>query len=446
MRLTTVIAAVAASHVLAASAPTASAAPTTRALTLNAALAKAGVPAAERLTYRRSVSAAQRLARQRGGQTGREIRRVVNSAIRIARKPGFDAATAAVVFREVQANVDYLTTRPLPSSGTRVRIGGVVYERYWNQGLRIQPLGTYWSILEPGAGIKADGGIGPALEKAQAIAVPRGEELTLPYLFTWMGKSPTWRSAMAEGVAAAAAVRTWERSDDERYLDWAIGFGNAAVALGIPTDDGGLWYPLYDFAPNFRVLNGHVQTVLGLGALTEATGDEAFDDAFERGVRATRAVLARYDTGGWARYAPGQDAPVKYMTLQATQMKQLGALTGDEVFTRMGERWAADLKRPPVVTGPKKILRLKRPRGAKRAPVARIRIARDKPVTLRVAVFTQRGKRLTTYRTYRLSSGRSVIRIPLTRRLGKVQVRATATDWAGNRTRNIRLATITVRR
>ncbi len=446
MRLTTVIAAVAASLVLAAPASTAAAAPTTRALTLNAALAKAGVPAAERLTYRRSVAAARRLARARGGQTGREIRRVVNSAIRIARQPDFDAATASVVFREVQANVDYLSTRSLPSSGTRVRIDGVVYERYWNQGLRIQPLGTYWSILEPGAGIKADGGIGPALEKAQAIAVPRGEALTLPYLFTWMGKAPTWRSAMAEGLAAGAAVRTWERSDDERYLDWAIGFGNAAVSLGIPTDDGGLWYPLYDFAPSFRVLNGHVQTVLGLGSLTEATGDEGFDDAFERGVQATRAVLPTFDTGGWARYAPGQDAPVKYMTLQARQMKLLGAMTGDEVFTRMGERWTEDLKRAPVVTGPRKALRVKRPRGARRAPVARVRVVRDKPITLRVAAFTPRGKRLTTYRTYRLSSGRSTLRIPLKRRLGKVQLRATATDWAGNRARNIRLATVLVRR
>lgn len=433
----------AAALILAAPLETASA---QRAVPLNTALTRAGVPPAERAVYLRSVRDARALANRRGGQTGRELRAVVNSAIRISRQRGFDPATAAVVFREVDANVSYLSSRSrYPGSGTRVRIDGVVYERYTNQGLRIQPLGTYWSILEPGAGVAADGGIGPALEKAHAIAVPRGESLTLPYLFTWMGRQPTWRSAMAEGVAAAAAVRTWERSDDERYLDWAVGFGNAAASLGIPVGEG-RWYPLYAFAPGYRVLNGHVQTVLGLGALADATGDEEFVDAFERGVVATKASLRRYDTGGWARYAPGQDAPIKYMRLQITQMKQLGALTGDETFTRQGERWEADLRRPPVVKGPPRPLRpVRLPAASNRAPVVRFRVSRDKPLTLRVAAFTPAGKRLTTYRTYRLSSGRSFISVPLARQTGSIELRANATDWMGNRTNDIRLARVQVR-
>ena len=415
--------------------------------TLPQALTRAGIPSAEKSTYLTTARKARALARRRGGQTGRELRAVLASATAISKQSTLSPALAGIIFRELDANVTYLTTRGLPRSGTRVRIEGIVYERYTNQGLRIQPLGTFWAILEPGKGIAAEGGVAKALDAALAIALPAGDSLTLPYLFPWMGQSPTWQSTMAEGVAAAASVRTWNRSGNEAHLDAGVRFGNAALVDAIPVDGGGLWFPLYSFAPSYRVLNGHLQTVLAMNDLADATGDDGFADAFAQSVLATKTVLPVYNTGGWGRYAPGADAPVKYMTLMASQLKELGAITGDPEFTAMGEAFSRDLVTPPVVKGPKN--RSPKPVFLRknRTPQVKVMVTRDKPVTLTIRVLTKAGKPTKVPPiVIGVSSGTSLVTVKLPRRVGMYRLRASAKDWAGNKVDMVGLIRARVRR
>jgi len=416
------------------------------ALTLSQALARAGVPAAERQSYLQTNAQARTLATRRGGAVGAELRAVIRSSTAIAKRPSSSPALIGIAFRELRGNVAYLGSRGLPAVGTRVRIDGLVFERYAGQGLRIQPLGTYWAIYEPGAGIAAEGGVSKALDSALGIALPQGESLTLPYLFTWSGAAPPWYSAMAEGMAASAALRTWGITGDDDQLDAALRFGNATLDRAVPGAEGGLWFPLYAFRPSYRVLNGHLQALIAIGQLAEATGDPDLGGAFDRGVRTTVAVLPRYDTGGWGRYAPGQDSPVKYMTLMRDQLRELGEMTGDASLTAMGDRFARDLVTPPVVAGPERAPRPVRLRpGAK--PGVSIAVRRDKPVRLTVRVLTLNGKATKAPVTsVSLSSGSSRVRIALPRRKGAYRLVATATDWTGRTTTGVRLAVVKVRR
>ena len=416
------------------------------AATLAQNLTRVGVPAATRQADLASVSRAKAAAKKLGGTRAQAINAVVKSANQISGRSDFTPDIARVVFLELDANTTYLSSHALPSSGTRIRIDGVVYESYTGQGLRIQPLGTYFAILEPGQGIVSEGGVGAAMTSAQKIVVPVGDTFQLPYLFPYAGTNPPWYSAMAEGVAASAGISVWNRNGDDQYLDWAIRFGNAALAYGITVENNGLWFPLYVSKPNYRVLNGHMQTVLAMSDLADATGDDAFADAFNRSVATTKAVLPKYDTGGWGRYAIGEDAPVKYMTLMSTQLIDLGNITGDATFTTMGQAFALDLKTPPVLTGPTKPIKPLLLRKFKDKPFTKLLIKRDKPVKLTLRV-TKKGGGASGIGPFSVdvASGTGRIKVVLPRKAGMYAIRADAKDWAGNRVKNVLLAAVRVK-
>ena len=416
--------------------------------TLAQSLARVSVPADDRSADLKTLADARTLATDLGGSRAVALKAIIKSATQIGNQAAFSPALARIVFLELQSNVTYLASHALPSSGTRIRIDGVVYESYRGQGLRIQPLGTYFAILEPGQGIVSEGGVGAAMTSAQKIVLTDGESYTLPYLFSWMGHAPNWQSAMAEGVAASAGLSAWNRTGDDTFLDSAMRFGNGALDDAITVENNGLWFPLYVFAPSYRVLNGHMQAVLSMNDLADATGDDGFADAFSRGVATTKAVLPTYDTGGWGRYAIGEDAPVKYMTLMATQLKELGQITGDPAFTDMGNKFTADLTTPPVIAGPAeppKPLKLKKFKRQK--PFIKLRIVRDKPVTLTLRFFTKQGKSAGVGPVViSVSSGASRIKLNLPTKAGRYSIRADAKDWAGNKVKNVVLTTLILKK
>lgn|GEM_PF-2000822 len=416
--------------------------------TLAQSLARVSVPADDRSADLKTLADARTLATDLGGSRAVALKAIIKSATQIGNQAAFSPALARIVFLELQSNVTYLASHALPSTGTRIRIDGVVYESYRGQGLRIQPLGTYFAILEPGQGIVSEGGVGAAMTSAQKIVLTDGESYTLPYLFSWMGHAPNWQSAMAEGVAASAGLSAWNRTGDDTFLDSAMRFGNGALNDAITVENNGLWFPLYVFAPSYRVLNGHMQAVLSMNDLADATGDDGFADAFSRGVATTKAVLPTYDTGGWGRYAIGEDAPVKYMTLMATQLKELGQITGDPAFTDMGNKFTADLTTPPVIAGPAeppKPLKLKKFKRQK--PFIKLRIVRDKPVTLTLRFFTKQGKSAGVGPVViSVSSGASRIKLNLPTKAGRYSIRADAKDWAGNKVKNVVLTTLILKK
>ena len=414
--------------------------------TLAQNLTRVGVPAATKQANLDSVARARSTAKKLGGTRAQAINAVLASLTKMAGRAAFTPDLARIAFLELDSNTTYLSSHALPSSGTRIRIDGVVYESYTGQGLRIQPLGTYFAILEPGQGIVSEGGAGAAMTSAQKIVLAVGDNNDLPYLFPYSGTQPPWYSAMAEGVAASAGISVWNRNGDDQYFDWAIRFGNSALADGITVDNNGLWFPLYVSKPNYRVLNGHLQTVLAMSDLADATGDDGFADAFNRSVAATKAVLPKYDTGGWGRYAIGEDAPVKYMSLMATQLKELGDITGDAAFTTMGQAFATDLKTPPVVTGPTQPVKPVLLRKFKDKPFVKLLVKRDKPVKLTIRVTRKGGgpSGIGPF-TVDVASGSGRIKVTLPRAKGMYAIRADAKDWAGNRVKNVLLAAVRVK-
>jgi hypothetical protein len=136
---------------------------TASAATLAQNLTRVGVPAATKQANLDSVARAKSTAKKLGGTRAQAINAVVASLTKMAGRTAFTPDLARIAFLELDSNTTYLSSHGLPSSGTRIRIDGVVYESYTGQGLRIQPLGTYFAILEPGQGIVSEGGVGAAI-------------------------------------------------------------------------------------------------------------------------------------------------------------------------------------------------------------------------------------------------------------------------------------------
>jgi D-glucuronyl C5-epimerase C-terminus len=181
--------------------------------------------------------------------------------------------------------------------------------------------------------------------------------------FKWGKQQVPWWSAMTEGLAMSALLRSFALTRDpacfaaltrarttfERDLNHN---GVAAqVILGRTT------YVVYqEYLPGYvsNVLNGWVFSMVGLyEAATYLHDPAASADLWgpRRGIAALKALLPYYDTGDWSRYdlrnpgttATGDLASVTYHTLVIGQLGYIAGISGDSYFSTYAARFAADL-------------------------------------------------------------------------------------------------------
>ena len=245
--------------------------------------------------------------------------------------------------------------------GARVVFEGdpVVFQWYPGQGLQIQPLANFgkanalWRACQPppvgtGAGADPDAhadarsdddarptsdpreGRRPRSPRRTPTATPAPPATPRPAAprscarcsTAWSPSPPSAaasprgstssRSAAARrrGSAASRRGRRSRRSragrqqlSDPRYLAVArraLGAFERRPPIGVraPSASGsGRHYLIYSFATGLRVLNGFLQSLVGLHDLADATGDRRARRLFRDGDRAAKREIPRYDTG-----------------------------------------------------------------------------------------------------------------------------------------------------
>jgi hypothetical protein len=264
------------------------------------------------------------------------------------------ASRLPALFATVDANRRWWTTGPLLSSGQRVELSGsqLVWEYYAGQGIELQVLGSFG---------KADGlyTAGPShyremrqlLAELIPLAARRAGGLTWEYYFNFDGGTPPWTSAMSQGTALEALTRAYRAFGDRSYL--AIG-RRALPVLGVSPTTGvavrtrrGIRYLLYSFAPGARVLNGFLQTLIGLYDYAHASGDRTAARLFAAGDAEARFEVPSYDTGSWSLYEPGIMDSIDYHVLVTGFLHELCSRTRARVYCRTATRFDAYLKSPP---------------------------------------------------------------------------------------------------
>ena len=391
------------------------------------------------------------LGRLRGTRRA-ELGAVVFMAERLARGRLLTAARLDPVFLTIRRNREFWTTRPLPAPRARLSFRGdpVVFEYYAGRGLAIQPLASFGKTNALAAACVRSASpyrCRPAalrrmLDRMVDLATQRGGFLAWEHFFAFGSGAPPWISAMTQATGAQALTRGGRALQEPRYAREALralGAFDVPPPAGVAVPAGGdVRYAMYSFSPSLRVLNGELQTLIGLRDVARISGSRRALRLFERAEPAARRVVRGFDTGAWSLYsAGGRESTLGYHRLVADFLGGLCRRTGTPVYCVTGRRFERYVREPPRVG----VRTARRPRAGRRTTIS-FTLSKISDVVLQVR---DRRGRLERSRTLRsLPRGRHNLGwVPA--RSGPHRLRIVATGPAGTRAVERRTMRVTPR-
>ncbi len=152
---------------------------------------------------------------------------------------------------------------------------------------------------------------------------------------------------MSQGTAIQALARAARRLQDPTYLAVArraLPLFSEAPPLGVRRRTRrGAWYLLYSYAPRQLVLNGFLQSLIGLYDLGRLGPDARARRLFRAGDAEARASVHRYDTGSWSLYEPGVRSDYSYHVLVRDFLRGLCTRTRAGPYCRTADRFTSYL-------------------------------------------------------------------------------------------------------
>jgi D-glucuronyl C5-epimerase C-terminus len=333
------------------------------------ALQRAGaIDASEYARYEGAYIAAKGSLRTLNGTRAAELGGVLGNVEAMAARGMFIPSRLPALFLTLERNREWWTTKYLPASGQRVSFPSsrLVWEYYPGQGIEIQWLATfgkangYYLAHENAA-------LNELLSEAIGLASRRAGGIAWEYMFQFDGGIPPWTSGLSQGTAIEALSRAWERTHEQAYLtaaQQALGVFQAGPRTGVRMATPlGAHYLEYTYAPSERILNGFIQSLVGLYEYARLTGDPLGQQLFETGDAEARAEVPHYDTGAWSMYDQHSESNLNYHELLAEFLEHLcertskgepltptsGPIAGDEVYCATAKRFREDEKTPPTV-------------------------------------------------------------------------------------------------
>ncbi len=324
--------------------------------------------------YEGAYVAAKTSLRRLSGTRRAELGAVVANVEAMAAKGQLVASRLPVVFATMERNRQWWTTQSLLGSSQRVSFTGsrLVWEYYPGQGIEIQWLATfgeangYYNSHQTTA-------LREVLSEAVALATQRAGGIAWEYMFQFDGGLPPWTSGLSQGTAIQALSRGYSRTHEAQFLDAAkeaLGIFQTRPSTGVRVSTpAGAHYLEYTYAPSERILNGFIQSLVGLYEYTELTGDPLGQQLFEAGDAQARAEVPRYDTGAWSMYDQSSESNLSYHELLAEFLEHLcektskgeplaptapsgaqaGQIPGDEIYCATATRFREDEKTPPTI-------------------------------------------------------------------------------------------------
>jgi len=375
---------------------------------------------------------AKRTVRKLKGARKVELGAVVKTLEDVATRGQLTPSRLAPLFLTLQRNREWWTEGPLLAPGRRVGFEGsqIVWQYYPQAGIQIQVLGTFgkvnalWSSRQNTA-------LGQAVDELLPLAAERAGGVAWEYYFPYRAGKAPWVSSLAQGAALQALSRaaTRLRRQDEVFAVTSRGLSlfERAAPEGVRVPAGaGAHYAQYSFEPGLRILNGFIQSLVGLYDYGRLAADARATELFTEGEARARQEVPIYDTGAWSLYSRGtvtHESDLGYHTLLRDFLESLCNRTQSDVYCGAEERFTTYLSTPPVVE-----LDSRRLRGG---TYGRIKMSLDKisGVTLRIT----RGEKLVHTRYVgSLSRGAHTLGWEVPRRAGSYTVTLAVRDLAGN--------------
>ena len=381
--------------------------------------------------YSASLSAAERAFNRLSGTRKAQLGAVLSNLHQIAADGMLTPSRLPVLFLTLDRNRKWWTTGPLLSPSQRVEFTGsdVVWEYYAGQGIELQQLGSFgkaqWYCS---AGSRYAARCRSMVSALIPLAAQRAGGLTWEYYFQFDGGQPPWTSAMSQGTALQTLADASRELHDESYLGIArraLPVFTTAPPAGVRMMTAtGMRFLQYSFdpSPSDDVLNGFLQSLIGLSDYAQTSGDPLAARLFAAGDAEARAEVPHFDTGAWSLYQPGEEDDLNYHTLVTGFLQQLCAITKAHVYCATATRFTRDLTTPPT-------LRLLT--GAVRAGTYS-RVAFQLSKISRVGITITRGPRTVLLTSATFAHGRHAFSVPPLGPAGPYIVKLDATDLAGN--------------
>jgi hypothetical protein len=375
---------------------------------------------------------AKRTVKKLSGRRELELGAVVRTLEDVAARGQLSASRLPALFLTLQRNREWWTKGPLLSSGRRVGFDGsqIVWQYYPGAGIQIQVLGTFGKVNALWSS-KQNTALGQAVDELLPLAAERAGGLAWEYYFNYRAGKAPWVSSLAQGTALQALSRAAQRLKRQADVFPVTGRGlaiferRAPEGVRVPVGAGD-HYAQYSFEPGLRILNGFIQSLVGLYDYGRIAADPRAQALFAEGEARARQEVPTYDTGAWSLYSRGtvtHESDLGYHTLLRDFLESLCNRTQSTVYCGAEEHFTTYLTTDPVVK-----LASRRLRGG---AYGRIKMSLDKVsgVTLRIT----RGEKLVHTRYVgTLSRGAHTLGWQVPRRRGDYTVTLAARDLAGN--------------
>lgn len=320
---------------------------------LDRARRRGAISASERRAMGRTITRARKTRSRLGGRRRRELSRVIVGVERLARRGRLTTGRLEVAFLQVKRNAEYWSNHASARNGQRIAFRGspVIFQYFPGQGLQFHPLANFGKANALyNQCISKDGPcrrnrLRTYLDALAALGSTRGGGfLAWEYFFAFGGGSPPWTSGMSQGTALQAFSRSARLLGEPRYARYAratLGAFSRWPGNGVRVNSsGGRHYLLYSFAPGLRVLNGHLQSIIGLHDHWQVSGSTRARDLYQAGSRSAQRELRRYDLGNWSRYAQGGGrASREYHELVTLFLERLCQRTGHRTYCTYAKRF-----------------------------------------------------------------------------------------------------------
>jgi hypothetical protein len=353
-------------------APLASGAGATKRVTVTAALQQlqqsGAITQATYAKYQGGFSAAKSSLRKLSGTRAAELGAVMANVEAMAASKQLIPSRLPVIFTTLERNRQWWTTERLLGADQRVYFSGskLVWEYYPGQGIEIQWLATFGKanayFLD-----KEITTLKEVLNEAISLATQRAGGIAWEYMFQFDGGIPPWTSGLSQGTALQVLSRAWSVTHEQVYLtaaQQALGIFEMPPPTGVRVaTPAGAHYLEYTYAPSERILNGFIQSLVGLYEYTKLTKDPLGQQLFEAGDAEARAEVPHYNTGAWSMYDQHSESDLGYHELLAEFLEHLcektskgepltptaGQIAGDQIYCTTAKEFRADEKTPPVI-------------------------------------------------------------------------------------------------
>jgi hypothetical protein len=258
-----------------------------------------------------------------------ELGAVLANVQAIAAAGQFTPSRLGALFLTLEHNRTWWTTDPIPNSDAHVSFppSKIVWEYYPGQGIEIQWLATFGEANAYYNSGHENANLRQLLSEVIPLATQRAGGIAWEYMFHFDGGVPPWTSGLSQGTGLQVLSRAWSRFKEAADLtaaQQALGIFQTRPPAGVfvKTAAGSL-YAEYTYAPSDKILNGFIQSLVGLYEYTSITKDPLGLKLFEAGDAEARAEVPHYDTGAWSMYDQFGESNLNYHELLTEFLQHL---------------------------------------------------------------------------------------------------------------------------